>query len=380
MNLALVRRFCSLKKAGAERYCVNLFRQLQQLGHQVTIIGEGIDEELKSEVEFLPVPVNRLTSWTKNQSFAENVARVVKTRRFDLVHGLSRADGLDTYRLTDPMQTHWVNVYYRNPLTRWLQRWNPRHRMILHLERQLYESGRVRRVITQSHLDTRLLTEYFRIPADRIRRIPNGVNTAVFHPGVPSQRNEIRAEWNIAPDEPLLVFASMDFRRKGLDTLLAALARQQNSMKLLVLGDGDIRKYQQRAKSLGVDRQVIFAGRQSGIQKFYGAADLFVLPTIYEPFPNVNLEAMACGLPVITTRTAGGADIVVPGENGFLIPDAWAVDELAEQIEQFFRLPAASRKLMSENCIRTAGRFTVEENARQTVAVFDEVLREKFRV
>jgi UDP-glucose:(heptosyl)LPS alpha-1,3-glucosyltransferase len=278
------------------------------------------------------------------------------------------------------MQTHWVNVYYRNPLTRWLQHWNPRHRMILHLERQLYESGRVRRVITQSHLDTRLLTEYFRIPADRIRRIPNGVNTTVFHPGARSLRDEVRAEWNIAPDEPLLVFASMDFRRKGLDTLLAALARQQNSMKLLILGDGDIPKYRQRAKSLGVDRQVIFAGRQAGIQKFYGAADLFVLPTIYEPFPNVNLEAMACGLPVITTQTAGGADIVVPGENGYLIPDAWAVEELADQIEQFFRLPAAARQAMSENCLRTASRFTVEENARQTVAVFEEVLREKFRV
>ena len=81
MHIALVRRFCSLKKAGAERYCVNLFRQLQQLGHQVTILGEGMDEELQHEVDFLPVPVTQWTSSTKNRSFAENVARVVSTRR-----------------------------------------------------------------------------------------------------------------------------------------------------------------------------------------------------------------------------------------------------------------------------------------------------------
>src|SRR5262245_10130109 len=130
MHVALVRRFCSLKKAGAERYCVNLFRQLQKLGHQVTIVGEGIDDELRSEVDFLPVPVTQWTSWTKNQSFADNVAKVVKTRRFDVVHGLSRANGLDTYRLTDPLQTHWINIYYRHPVERWIQHLNPRHRTI----------------------------------------------------------------------------------------------------------------------------------------------------------------------------------------------------------------------------------------------------------
>jgi UDP-glucose:(heptosyl)LPS alpha-1,3-glucosyltransferase len=165
-----------------------------------------------------------------------------------------------------------------------------------------------------------------------------------------------------------------------LDTLFAALAKMKACPKLLVLGDGDITRYKQQATALGIGREVIFAGRQAGIQKFYGAADLFVLPTIYEPFPNVNLEAMACGLPVITTQTAGGADIVVPGENGFLIADAWAIDELSENIKSFLQLPVAERDRIADNCVQTAKRFTMEENARQTAAVFDEVLREKFRV
>ena len=357
-----------------------LFRELQRMGHRVTIIGEEIDDDLQAEVDFVPVAVNHLTSWTKNRSFAENVARIVSIRDFDIVHGLSRAGGLDTYRLTDPLQTHWVNVFYRHPVERWFQHWNPRHRTILNIERQLYESGEVRRIITQSKLDTRLLTEYFRIPAERICRIPNGVNMHVFHPGVRAGRQDLRAAWNIESDEPLLVFAAMDFRRKALATLLAAIARTTVRPRLLVLGDGDIPKYQRYAADLGIEQRVIFAGRQPAIQAFYGAADLFVLPTIYEPFPNVNLEAMACGLPVITTQTAGGADLIVSGKNGYLIPDAWSVGELSEQITAFLALPGDEREAMRTHCVATARRYTIEDNARRTVDVFHEVLREKFRV
>ena len=190
----------------------------------------------------------------------------------------------------------------------------------------------------------------------------------------------MRAAWGIGEHDALLVFAGMDFRRKSLATALLALARVASQPKLLVLGDGDIPKFQRQAAELGIERQVIFAGRQTDIEKFYGAADLFVLPTIYEPFPNVNLEAMACGLPVITTRTAGGADLIMPGKNGSLISDAWAVDELAHQIEAFLTLPAEIRAAMRAHCVETARRYTIENNARQTIDVFHEVLREKFHV
>lgn len=410
MHIALVRRFCSLKKAGAERYCVNLFRGLQRLGHQVTVVGEGIDDELRAEVDFLPVPVLRLNSWTKNRSFAFNAAKVVRSRPFDIVHGLSRVEGLDTYRLTDPMQTHWVKVWYRHPVSRWLQHLNPRHRAVFDLERRLFQPGGVRRVIVQSRLDARLLTEYFGVDESRIRHIVNGVDTSVFNLATRAEADSVREELEelfkcgtrnaergvkktsdphllstphstlCAPrsSSPLLVFASMDFRRKGLDSLLAALARlKDREARLLVLGDGDIANYARKAKSLGVGGRVLFAGRQSSIQRFYGAADLFVLPTVYEPFPNVNLEAMACGTPVITTATAGGADIIVEGRNGYVIPDAWSVEALAERIDHHLALSSSTKQQMSDACWHTASQLRVEDNARRIVEVFDEVLREK---
>ena len=401
MHIALVRRHCSLKKAGAERYCVNLFRGLQKLGHQVTVIGEGIDEELRSEVEFLQVPVNKWTWQTRTQAFAKNCGTLIRKHSFDIVHGLSRVEGLDTFRLTDPMQTHWVKVWYRHPVSQWLQQHNPRHRAIFELEKQLYGPAGVRRVIVQSKLDARLLTEYFGVDESRIRRIVNGVDTRVFNPGVREQRLVVRNEvlsrfrshatGNLrfktaaaayerfqSDDSPLLVFASMDFRRKGLDSLLTSLSLLKNrDVKLLVLGAGDIAGYQRIARSLGVGQRVLFAGRQSSIERYYAAGDLFVLPTVYEPFPNVNLEAMACGTPVITTASAGGADIIEFGRNGYVIPNAWAVQALTEQIDYHFQLPTATRQAMSGACWEIASKLRVEENARQVAQVFEEVLREK---
>jgi UDP-glucose:(heptosyl)LPS alpha-1,3-glucosyltransferase len=378
MHIAIVRRHCSLKKGGAERYCVNLFRGLRKLGHRVTIVGEAIDDELRDEVAFVPVPVVRLNSWTRNKSFFVNTGHVLRKHRFDVVHGLSRVDGLDTFRLTERLQIHWVNMYYRNPVTRWLQHMNPRHRLVFDLERRIFGPHGVRRVIVQSQLDARLLREYFGVDDSRICRIINGVDTTTFHPGVRAGRDDVRAEWKIDADVPLLVFASMDFRGKGLDSVLDALARlKHRETRLMVLGQGRASSFERRARSLGIDRRVIFAGRQSAIQRFYGAADLFVLPTIYEPFPNVNLEAMACGTPVITTATAGGAEIIQEGRNGYLIPDAWSVDILAEQIDHHLSLPSSEKQSMHDACWDSASRLKIVDNARQVAAMFEDVVREK---
>lgn len=378
MHIALVRRCYSLKKAGAERYCVNLSRQLQRLGHRVTIIGETIDPDLRDQIEFIPVKVNHWASWTKNRSFAENVKHVVAQHRFDIVHGLSRTAAVDTFRVTDPLQAHWVNVFYRNRVVRFLQHLNPRHRAIFEIERSVFQSATVRRYITQSKLDSRLLTEYYGVPEEKIARISNGVDTSAFHPGVRQEADAVRNEFGIEPEQPLLIFASMDFRRKGLGPLLEAMAiSKTRDLRLLVLGNGDQRTYGRMAGHLGLSRNVIFAGRQSSMPRFYGAGDLFVLPTIYEPFPNVNLEAMACGTPVITSATAGGADIIRPGQNGYLLTAPDAVSEMAATIDQHMALSLSQRQEMAQHCWQTAQGMTVELNARNTLRVFEEVLQEK---
>lgn len=378
MRIALVKRRYSLCRGGSERYCVTLARRLIQAGHDVTVIGEAIDEELHGEVRFIPVRVCRWTSWTRNRSFAENCGKAAQTGDFDVVYGLGRSFGLDAVRVTERLQSHWLNVYYRHRLGRWLQGLNPRHRTLINLERTIYCSPPVRRIVTQSRLDRQLVVDYYGVPEGKICTIYNGVDTSLFHPGLRSESATVRAEVGVGPGERLLLFASMDFEGKGLRSILQALkALSPRDARLLVLGSGPAEPFRRMADELGIGRRVIFGGRRDCIQRYYAAADLFILPTAYEPFPNVNLEAMACGTPVVTTQTAGGADIVVENKNGYLISAMGAVDELTAAIDRHFSLSDKHRTAMSAACWETAREMTVEKNVEHTLDMFRDVLREK---
>ena len=378
MKIAIVRKEYSLRKGGAERYCVMLVKQLHAMGHELSVVGETIDDELLSEVSFLPVRVNHATSWTKNRSFSENASQVVLRGRFDVTLGLSRTPAVDVFRVTDRLHVHWMSVYYRNHLKQMLQGLNPRHRTILALERAIYQSKRVKRFITESQLDRRLLTHYYGVPEERIRTICNGVDTRIFNPTVRSATGDVRRELGLKHDQPLLVFAAMDFEGKGLRSLFNAVALMRNrNARVLVLGSGKQGRFSRLAKKLDISERVFFLGRRSDIQRYYGAGDLFVLPTIYEPFGLVHLEALACGLPVVTTATAGGADVIEEGVNGYVIPSAHAVDLLRDRMDEHLALPSIRREEMSASCWETAKGMTVERNALETLKVLEEVVSEK---
>ncbi|MEZ6047538.1 MAG: glycosyltransferase family 4 protein [Planctomycetaceae bacterium] len=149
---------------------------------------------------------------------------------------------------------------------------------------------------------------------------------------------------------------------------------------LAVLGQGPISQYQGIARDCNVTERVQFLGRRTDIQRFYGAGDLFIIPTAYEPFPNVNLEAMACRLPVLTTNTSGGADIIRRCENGYLIPEIDSVNEMIDLLNIHFEKSDSELETMRGHCWATAEQMPVQKNVERTLEVFEEVLHEKFRV
>lgn len=381
LKIAIARRYYSLQKGGAERYCVNLSRQLLKLGHEVTFVGEGIDEDLRDEIPFLPVPVNSTTSSTRNRSFAENCAKTVATQGFDIVYGLGRCLGVDLFRVTERLQSHWLKVKYQNAVVSYLQHRNPRHRTLIDLERTICTSPQTKRIVTISSVDGALLQRYYGVPLEKIHTIPNGVDTDQFHPRVRAQSDNIRREWDIGIVDPLIIFASMDFAGKGLRTILAALSiARKRDIRLLVVGKGQQQKFARLARRMGVGDRVTFTGRQDHVEQFYGAADLSVLPTTYEPFPNVILEAMACGTPAITTATAGAIDVIDEGETGYSIPHSEAAADLADKLDQHFSKSHTEHQQMSAACRAKAEPLTMERNARRVAELFVEVLHEKHRV
>jgi UDP-glucose:(heptosyl)LPS alpha-1,3-glucosyltransferase len=178
--------------------------------------------------------------------------------------------------------------------------------------------------------------------------IYNGVDLARYHPDNRARyRAQARAEVAAPADAWLALFAGSGFERKGLMTAVEALARLGDTRaRLLVLGKGDVRPYQAMAERLGVAARVTWLGPRPDIERWYAAADALVLPTRYEPFGNVHLEALASGLPVVTTTQAGGAEAVNPACGAVVEPrDPAALAAALERLRAMDRsdLTAASR-------------------------------------
>jgi UDP-glucose:(heptosyl)LPS alpha-1,3-glucosyltransferase len=380
MHIALVKKHYSLRRGGAERYCVNLARGLTRLGHSVSVVGERIDAELAGEVRFLPVRVWHTSSWAKNLTFARNAAAAIERSGCDVSIGLCPTPAVDVFRVTGRIHPYWMTIRYPNPVWRSVQRLNPRHRAILHLEREIFErSSSVRRVIVQSQLERRLVQDYYGVGADRLRVIYNGVDLGTFHPGARGAGREVRSELEIPAEAPLVVFASaVDYAGKGLASVIEAIARlRDRRAHLLVVGGARHEAFARLAARLGILPRVRFVGRQVRLERYLGAADLFALPSIYEPFPNVNLEALACGTPVLTTATSGGADVIHEGGNGYVVSHGHAVDEMVERIDRHLATSPQARRRMSEHCWEVARELSVDRNAASVAELCAEVLAAK---
>jgi UDP-glucose:(heptosyl)LPS alpha-1,3-glucosyltransferase len=158
--------------------------------------------------------------------------------------------------------------------------------------------------------------------------IRNGVDLQRFRPPSAAERRAARAALGWPESGTVFLFVGSGFERKGVDTALRALAHAslRDGTLLAVVGrDKRQGRYQALARSLGIAEQVRFLGAQEDVLPHYHAADALVLPTLYDPQSNAVLEAMACGLPVITSTGSGAAE-VLPADAGYVVD---ALDEAA---------------------------------------------------
>jgi UDP-glucose:(heptosyl)LPS alpha-1,3-glucosyltransferase len=134
-----------------------------------------------------------------------------------------------------------------------------------------------------------------------------------------TEKQDARKKLGLKKDQPTLAFVGSGFDRKGLPQLLQALSRAPHWTLLVVGQDKHINNYKKVCMQWGIGHRVRFLGVLKDVRPIYQAADVLVHPAWYDPAPNVILEAMAMGLPVITTSTCGNSELIVAGENGFVI-------------------------------------------------------------
>ena len=199
------------------------------------------------------------------------------------------------------------------------------------------------------------------------------MDTAAYHPDLKRERTAVRASLGIAPAAPLFLFVGSGFERKGLPAALRALA-QLPAAQLLVIGrDRRVARYQALAEKLGLGARAQFLGALADVKPYYGAADALVLPTLYDPFPNVALEAMASGLPVITSTTSGAAELIANGHNGYVC-DALDTETLAAHLRAVVAAPERHAALC-EAARRTVEPLTLAAMSRQWLALYERLAR-----
>ncbi len=245
------------------------------------------------------------------------------------------------------------------------------YRLLMFLETRIYPNRRIR-LAAVSELTARELRATAR--RDDVSVIPNAVDAAKFNPEARlRRRQQTRAVFCFEESDFVLLLIGNGWKNKGLEVLLQALARlRQSSLKLLVAGRDDRAPFQAQMCALQIESQVVFAEPSAEVMQFYAAADAYAGPSLHDSFALPPLEAMACGLPVITSAQNGGSQIITDGVDGYVLNDPLDAAKLAKQIQAISQQPDLCRDI-GLKAAYTARSYTWENNAERTWSFLMEV-------
>jgi len=307
LAMAFARRGYS-QSGGAEAYLKRLVLGVLDAGHDVHLITTK--DWPQTEWPFRTV--HRL-HYQSAIAFANELKQMRPRIPCDVLMSLERVWSCHVYRAGDGVHRAWLNRRrkFEVPLQRFIRRLNHKHRDILQLEEALFTNGGAARVIVNSHMVKSETVDLYHYPADKIDIVQNGVPLERFRFDA-ELREKSRTDLKLKPDQIALLFAGSGWERKGLLFAIEAMQLCKNrNMRLLVAGRGNQRSYK--------SKRVQFLGEVLDLVRIYAAADIFILPTIYDPFSNACLEALACGLPVITTRANGFSEIIEDSVHGSIV-------------------------------------------------------------
>jgi UDP-glucose:(heptosyl)LPS alpha-1,3-glucosyltransferase len=375
MRLAFVKKRFSVY-GGAEQYLRTMLGELKKEGHDLHVFANRWTD--LAGLAFHKVDILPVTSFLSMLSFSRNAAAGLKKERFDCIVSFERTEYQDIYRAGDGCHRAWLDIRGEmEPLYRRVSfSLNPLHRYTLALEKRIFADTPL--IVVNSQLVKQQIRHYYGTPDEKIAVAYNGVDLAVYLPGNKSKyRTDLRKAYGISDNDKVILFVGSGFGRKGVGILIKSFPYVRSNIGervvALIVGKGDSACYHGLAKRLGVSDNIIFTGPQPEIAKYYAAADIFVLPTIYDPFSNACLEAMASGLPVITTKNNGVAEIIEDGKDGFVTESVSDPSELADKIVFAFRDSAGLGKMARMK----AEAFSIGRAAEEFTALIKKIVVRK---
>ncbi|HUY39254.1 MAG TPA: glycosyltransferase family 4 protein [Candidatus Binataceae bacterium] len=374
MRIALLARRFDPAGGGTERDLMVTAGMLARAGHQITVYADEVRASAAG-VEVRRIGASGLPRAIALVRFAYAAPAAARRDGAELVLSFARTIGADILRSGGGAHVSYVRAagLWRGTIPARAMRLSPYHRAQMIVERKGFHSPALRRVISVSNLVRDDLVRSFGISAQRVVTMYNGVDLERFKPAAsPSTRAEIRMRYGIPAGAALIAFVGNGFARKGLGALIEAIAGLANDPYLIVVGSDRARAaYERRAARLGIQRRVIFAGAQPNAEQFYQAADAFAFPSLFEPFGNVALEAMACGIPALTSASCGVAELMPPELQSAV------VDNPADANEVTLRLGAmlAAREALGPIALAAARQFTWQRHEHELLAIIESAAR-----
>lgn len=386
MRLALNYQRVDPTRGGAETYVVDLCQRLVRAGHSVDLYAETWREGvLPPEVRCIPVPVRGWSRIGRMMAFARESATAISQARYDCTVGFINTWGHDV--LIPQGGVHEGSLHanakrfpagWRRELYKLGKQLNPKWWAYRTIEARQYESEHHGRIVAVSRMVMNHLQRYHHVPTHRIHVIPNAIDAdrlMVSQPG--AVRCQFRNKLGLAPDDCVGLFVGHNYWLKGLKPLLQALALRRRhqpdarAIKLVVCGGGAIGPFRRMARSLGLGDDVHWLGFYPDIRGVYWGSDFFVSPTYYDPCSLVVFEALACGLPVITTACNGAGELMTDGREGYVVTSPDAIGEIASALDHMAN--DDERVEMSRHASRLGREQSMDAHVARLLRVFEEV-------
>ncbi|HUO04680.1 MAG TPA: glycosyltransferase family 4 protein [Candidatus Binataceae bacterium] len=368
MRIALLSRRFDASGGGTERDLIATAQCLRAAGHEITIFADEIRGTTDGwKVRRVGGPrIGRAIALLR---FAYAAAPAARQSGADLVLSFGRTIGADIMRSGGGAHAAYLDAArkWRSGAGGLMMRLAPYHRAQLFTERRGFQWPGLKRAIAVSNFVRDDLVRRFDIAPAKAVTIYNGVDLENFRPRQGNDaRGAIRAKFSIPASARVAVFVGNGFARKGLGFLIDAWAAIPGAPILLVAGaDRKTESYAQRARQLGIGQRVVFAGPQPNIAEFFHAADALALPSLFEPFGNVVMEAMASGLPVLTSLYCGAAELLPPSMRPYCVEHPEDSGEIAVRMAALFDAPAT----LAGDARAAAEQFTWERYGRELSAL-----------
>ncbi len=373
MKIALIRRKFN-PFGGAEQFITRTIQGLSAFNIQTSIIAESwIKADEASSLagkDWIKADVQGNSRAAKFLSFQQSVVNILSTHQFDLIQSHERLLGADIYRVGDGIHASWVARLAK--VSPWYTRlWlkiDPYHRAVIRTEQEMSKDPHLT-YVANSTLVQQELINWYHVPKNRIVLIENGIDTKVFTPTIDKAAEKIKLGLN--PQLPTVLFVGSGFTRKGAFELLEAINILPDFQLIIVGYDKQLAKLNKRVASLKLAKRVLVTGPQSDVKPFLAAADLFCLPSLYDPFPNAVLEALCSALPVVVTNAVGIADAIKLNNAGAICDKQPA--SIASALQQVWQ----NRVAMSANALKLSHNYDIAKASQQWLNLYNTLIKIK---